>query len=839
MSIRDRLRPSSTVISPSTSQQDDAENDHDGRVVTGVVLSCDDTSNEGDVHREYKLIRGVHRTVDFVRATLVHPSGHLSVGTGGSSRATFSSPVMSRRHARITLAEDGSVTVMDVGSMHGTYLEGVNFCDFFPERLKPRRHYSLRSGDILLLGKSVTRDDRDWKPVTIRVSFTHDPGARFATPPPNRYGLYVNSAGESEQDADEDAVSISSSSGGEDDDSRGLGESSPDTSPVVSHVPLPLDGAQPSASTSSENLVSISRNADSPSPSPGPAIFDLNRTLSARIALRSMLPPLPSIQLSSIRRLPSLRELGFFRGPSNNVNGVEQEADGIQALNPDQTVEQVDIATNITVPSEPANFAADIMTSIGSVRSPVADEDAASGSIFVWQEPSHPQNQLGLELSAHSSFVEPEAEKRKSEDRSCSCESDSSCHCSDDAGESSSKEQEKYPEVQHDDEKSMEISPCSSRGGSPSFRASAVFEMESSVECDSENDCNGGFEGRDNCQCPSEERPGELGLGREQPQEARTNERPIPIPFIPGLQIPAPTADRTPTHSARQETQHEPPRAARSESAITAEEYEQRRRARAARFGLPLSPGPFPPSPVSVSRRGGPRGSRHGVSRGSRRTRFGSLAAQAGPSLSQGPSVPRSPPDVDVLRTKVHLLENRMQEIATSTVLANNAAASASASTSASVTSIDEARKEMESMREEMRRLSGLLESLVAKIDARAKDVAHAEQGVQAEGSEAKKETASEASLPTSRKRKRVDDLCTLGTSDLETERLIMSLSSQMRRPLVERIREFHEPIEQPEVRPAKRARMDRQRSTMTFAAAAGYTGLGAALAWAALAYVL
>lgn len=56
---------------------------------------------------------------------------------------------------------------MDLGSMHGTYLGGVDFDGLLPEMLKPRRHYTLRTGDTILLGKPVNRDEKvRWFPIS-------------------------------------------------------------------------------------------------------------------------------------------------------------------------------------------------------------------------------------------------------------------------------------------------------------------------------------------------------------------------------------------------------------------------------------------------------------------------------------------------------------------------------------------------------------------------------------------------------------------------------------------------------------------------------------------------
>ena len=52
------------------------------------------------------------------------------------------------------------VVIADVGSMHGTFMAGPNLIGGFPDKLKPRRNYTLRDGDIVLFGKTINRDDR-------------------------------------------------------------------------------------------------------------------------------------------------------------------------------------------------------------------------------------------------------------------------------------------------------------------------------------------------------------------------------------------------------------------------------------------------------------------------------------------------------------------------------------------------------------------------------------------------------------------------------------------------------------------------------------------------------
>lgn len=136
------------------------------------------------------------------------------------------------------------------------------------------------------------------------------------------------------------------------------------------------------------------------------------------------------------------------------------------------------------------------------------------------------------------------------------------------------------------------------------------------------------------------------------------------------------------------------------------------------------------------------------------------------------------------------------------------------------------------------------MEILMAKMDARAAEPELVGRGVQVESPQTldkallARDRSSSPSVM-NKKRKRDDDSCTLGPRELEAERLLKGLHEQVERGEVESIPEFQQSDDQPEVRPAKRARTGTEKAAMTVAAAAGYTGLGAALAWATLAYIL
>ncbi|KAL5522208.1 hypothetical protein ACEPAF_2065 [Sanghuangporus sanghuang] len=822
MSISDRLRRSSSIDEPLGVSNVNAVDNGDARVVTGVALSCDDMSSEGDIHREYKLIRGVHQAVDFFRTSNASRSGRIYIAAGGAARAAFSSPVMSRRHARITFAVDGSVTVMDLGSMHGTYLGGVDFDGLLPEKLKPRRHYTLRAGDTILLGKPVNRDERDWKPVAIRVTFLYDTGARPTTPPPNRYGLFIESAGAS--DTEDDAYSISSSGDDEDeDDARSQTRTSPANSPVVSHVPLQFDGMI-STSASRESLIVGSRIADDVEPASG--VFDLNRTLTATAALRSILPPIPSIR-SAILRLPSLRELGIFSNTSpSSCSGTSEYKvavdEDVQVVDADcrNGTDEANMLAPTPVGPEP------LSTSQGSpaIAESSAEEDGASCSMFPWQEPSHPQNQLGLELSELDGFTTELHDEARNEIQLCNAADSSSNVLAPESG--SAEHSVKAKAAEEDDVKSMDISPTTSRAASPAFRASGVIDGFGH-----DNGLQSAPQGEQYCRCHEGEdeefQEGEQqdnGAFQHYDSQQDVEVQASPLPSMPVTPDNKRSMDGLTTPSA-------------------SDVHSERRRAKMAR--LELAYGPIP-SPVSIGRRTKRSGARLGPTLMSPTPNPPGPFGRSGRSHVDKYVDARHTPTVGALRARVRSLETRMKEIQGSALMAASmATASASASSSASAASIDEARKEMESMREEMRRLSGLMEALVARMDVREIDPHHTECGVQAaEPSREPINDRSETSSQMSGKRKRTDDLCTLGMDDLECIGLAEGLDLQFRRAAAkEGIRSFHETSLRPDVRPAKRLRTGydarKSKAVMTVAAAAGYTSLGAALTWITLAYVL
>ena len=78
---------------------------------TGLTLICDDMTTEKVEKRRFTFHKKNVRTIDLVRAT-VGKHSRLSQ-TDTSARATFSCPVMSRRHARVQFNDDGTVRIFE------------------------------------------------------------------------------------------------------------------------------------------------------------------------------------------------------------------------------------------------------------------------------------------------------------------------------------------------------------------------------------------------------------------------------------------------------------------------------------------------------------------------------------------------------------------------------------------------------------------------------------------------------------------------------------------------------------------------------------------------------
>ncbi|PMD44046.1 hypothetical protein L207DRAFT_508816 [Hyaloscypha variabilis F] len=87
---------------------------------------------------------------------------------GAVDNAWFDSPVMSRDHAEMTIdVEEKKITIQDIGSMHGTYLNGVE--------LPRKTPMAIDDGDILVFGAEVRRGPETFPACKFQVKYQFVP----------------------------------------------------------------------------------------------------------------------------------------------------------------------------------------------------------------------------------------------------------------------------------------------------------------------------------------------------------------------------------------------------------------------------------------------------------------------------------------------------------------------------------------------------------------------------------------------------------------------------------------------------------------------------------------
>ncbi|KAI0781706.1 hypothetical protein BC629DRAFT_580419 [Irpex lacteus] len=133
--------------------------------------------------------------------------------------ALFRCPVISRRHAQITFLEDGTVSVKDLNSHHGTQVRKpiqISSTPVLPNDPRP-----LENMDIITFGKIVGRDETFVRPMVakVRMHYALSPASSpaFATPlstisgpgpaqsTTGRYGLVAPSALSDSSDSEDDS----------------------------------------------------------------------------------------------------------------------------------------------------------------------------------------------------------------------------------------------------------------------------------------------------------------------------------------------------------------------------------------------------------------------------------------------------------------------------------------------------------------------------------------------------------------------------------------------------------------------------------------------------------
>ena len=103
---------------------------------------------------------------------------------GAVDNAWFDSPVMSRNHAQINIDVEGKVcsstelsnskadkwqniTIQDIGSMHGTYLNGVELSRTTP--------IAINDGDVVVFGAEVRRGPETFPACKFQVHYQFVP----------------------------------------------------------------------------------------------------------------------------------------------------------------------------------------------------------------------------------------------------------------------------------------------------------------------------------------------------------------------------------------------------------------------------------------------------------------------------------------------------------------------------------------------------------------------------------------------------------------------------------------------------------------------------------------
>ncbi|KAF8509871.1 hypothetical protein BU17DRAFT_70287 [Hysterangium stoloniferum] len=100
----------------------------------------------------------ITRTFSRSQSLIVHVGRHVSndMSPPADDKATFSNPVMSRNHAKITFSDSGPAFVIDTNSHHGTWVTRTRSGQF---KLEPESPYQLQDDDKITFGKEVQRDD--------------------------------------------------------------------------------------------------------------------------------------------------------------------------------------------------------------------------------------------------------------------------------------------------------------------------------------------------------------------------------------------------------------------------------------------------------------------------------------------------------------------------------------------------------------------------------------------------------------------------------------------------------------------------------------------------------
>lgn len=131
-----------------------------------LLVTLTDTSKPTINAQRFLRVTRENPVIRFGRASRTQAKGRVAA----ENNALFDSPVMSRDHAEIVAdVEAKTLAVRDVGSTHGTFLNGSDL------PITRNTQHAVKTGDKLRFGISINRDRDAFTPITIElgVEFTN------------------------------------------------------------------------------------------------------------------------------------------------------------------------------------------------------------------------------------------------------------------------------------------------------------------------------------------------------------------------------------------------------------------------------------------------------------------------------------------------------------------------------------------------------------------------------------------------------------------------------------------------------------------------------------------
>ena len=126
--------------------------------------------------RHINLIEG-----DLVPIARASKSSSLNKDKPHNDNALIESPVISRSHAQLFVDKDKDVFIRDIGSMHGTRVNGAI--------LNPHRASKLKNLDVISVGVDIKIDDVEHKQRTFQIEIRPTPSYVDLSSPPNSPAL--------------------------------------------------------------------------------------------------------------------------------------------------------------------------------------------------------------------------------------------------------------------------------------------------------------------------------------------------------------------------------------------------------------------------------------------------------------------------------------------------------------------------------------------------------------------------------------------------------------------------------------------------------------------------